>query len=50
MLPRAQALLTEAASLFAAIGNLIYPQWCLEGLARAAVMTLADGTTLSDGH
>ena len=33
---RAHALLTDAASLFAGTDNLIYPQWCLEGLARAA--------------
>jgi hypothetical protein len=33
---RAQALLTEAASLFSDTGNLMYLQWCLEGLAGAA--------------
>jgi tetratricopeptide (TPR) repeat protein len=33
---RAQAMFAEAASLFADIGNLIYVQWCLEGLAGAA--------------
>jgi hypothetical protein len=33
---RAQALLADAASLFADTGNLMYLQWCLEGLAGAA--------------
>ena len=33
---RAQALLAGAASLFAGTGNLMYVQWCLEGLAGAA--------------
>ena len=33
---QAQALLAEAASLFAGTGNLMYLQWCLEGLAGAA--------------
>jgi predicted ATPase/transcriptional regulator with XRE-family HTH domain len=33
---RAQALLAGAASLFADTGNLMYVQWCLEGLAGAA--------------
>ena len=33
---RALALLADAASLFADTGNLIYLQWCLEGLAGAA--------------
>jgi tetratricopeptide (TPR) repeat protein len=33
---RAQALLAGAASLFADTGNLMYLQWCLEGLAGAA--------------
>jgi hypothetical protein len=33
---RAPALLADAASLFANTGNLMYLQWCLEGLAGAA--------------
>jgi hypothetical protein len=33
---RAQALLAEAASQFADIGNLMFVPWCLEGLAGAA--------------
>jgi predicted ATPase/transcriptional regulator with XRE-family HTH domain len=33
---RARALLAEAAALFADTGNLMYLQWCLEGLAGAA--------------
>jgi hypothetical protein len=33
---RARALLAEAASQFADTGNLMYLQWCLEGLAGAA--------------
>ena len=33
---RAQALLAEAASLFADTGNLMFLQWCLEGLAGVA--------------
>jgi predicted ATPase len=33
---RAQALLADAASLFVDTGNLMYVQWCLEGLAGAA--------------
>jgi predicted ATPase len=33
---RAQALLAGAASLFAGTGNLMYLQWCLEGLAGTA--------------
>ena len=33
---RAQALLAGAASLFADTGNLMYLQWCLEGLAGTA--------------
>ena len=33
---RAQALLADAASLFADTGNLMYLQWCLEGLAGTA--------------
>jgi predicted ATPase/transcriptional regulator with XRE-family HTH domain len=33
---RAQALLAGAASLFAETGNLMYVQWCLEGLAGTA--------------
>jgi hypothetical protein len=33
---RAQALLADAAALFADTGNLMYLQWCLEGLAGAA--------------
>jgi len=33
---RAQVLLADAASLFADTGNLMYVQWCLEGLAGAA--------------
>jgi len=33
---RAQAMLAEAASLFTDTDNLMYVQWCLEGLAGAA--------------
>ena len=33
---RAQALLAEAASLFADTGNLMFLPWCLEGLAAVA--------------
>ncbi len=33
---RAQALLAEAASLFADTGNPMYVPWCLEGLAGVA--------------
>ena len=36
---RAQAQLADAARLFADTGNLMYLQWCLEGLAGAAAAT-----------